>query len=251
MSTALDPRFAQALRRELVALPTQTSRAWGRKPIVFGAAALLALLSVGTVTAVANLRPPGEAAAAPLAAPVLVNGVGPATVRLPAAPADARYVRIELICFDGTLCASPGGSIEGTSTTKTPKIERASLPVTQAFDPDNVQILEPIDPSVGVSVIVNPGTHWRLYALYVTGLNPEIAKLEDGTTLGIPGNDVIPDLVPVQSENSDLAWVRYDELTDAALVELTPTGVRQAPLRAYGMDGVTVVGQADVSQSWP
>jgi hypothetical protein len=234
-----------------VALPTQTSRAWGRKPIVFGAAALLALLSVGTVTAVANLRPPGEAAAAPLAAPVLVNGVGPATVRLPAAPADARYVRIELICFDGTLCASPGGSIEGTSTTKTPKIERASLPVTQAFDPDNVQILEPIDPSVGVSVIVNPGTHWRLYALYVTGLNPEIAKLEDGTTLGIPGNDVIPDLVPVQSENSDLAWVRYDELTDAALVELTPTGVRQAPLRAYGMDGVTVVGQADVSQSWP
>ena len=251
MTTALDPRFAQALRRELLALPAQKPRAWGRKPIVFGSAALLALLSAGTVTAVANLRPPGEAAAAPLAAPVLVNGVGPATVALPAAPADARYVRIELVCFDGTLCASPGGSIEGTSTTKTPKIERASLPVTQAFDPDNVQILEPIDPSVGVSVIVNPGTHWRLYALYVTGLNPEIAKLEDGTTLGIPGNDVIPDLVPVQSENSDLAWVRYDELTDAALVELTPTGVRQAPLRAYGMDGVTVVGQADVSQSWP
>jgi hypothetical protein len=156
-------------------------------------------------------------------------------------------VRIELICFDGTLCASPGGSIEGSST---PKIERASLPVTQAFDPDNVQILEPIDPSVGVPVIVNPGTHWRLYAIYVTGLNPEIAKLEDSTTLGIPGNDVIPDLVPVQADNGDLAWVRYDELTNAALVELTPAGVRQAPLRAYGKDGVTIVGQADVSKLW-
>jgi len=248
VTTTLDTIFAQALRRELVTLPAQTSRAWGRKPIVFGSAALLALLSVGTVTAVANLRPPGEVAAAPLAAPVLVNGVGPATVALPAAPADARYVRIELICFDGTLCASPGGSIKGSST---PKIERASLPVNQAFDPDNVQILEPIDPSVGVPVIVNPGTHWRLYALYVTGLNPEIAKLEDSTTLGIPGNDVIPDLVPVQADNGDLAWVRYDELTNAALVELTLTGVRQAPLLAYGKDGVTVVGQADVSKSWP
>jgi hypothetical protein len=247
VTTTLDTIFAQALRRELVTLPAQTSRAWGRKPIVFGSAALLALLSVGTVTAVANLRPPGEVAAAPLAAPVLVNGVGPATVALPAAPADARYVRIELICFDGTLCASPGGSIKGSST---PKIERASLPVNQAFDPDNVQILEPIDPSVGVPVIVNPGTHWRLYALYVTGLNPEIAKLEDSTTLGIPGNDVIPDLVPVQADNGDLAWVRYDELTNAALVELTPAGVRQAPLRAYGKDGVTIVGQADVSKLW-
>lgn len=247
MTTALDPRFAQALRRELVTLPTQKPRARSRKPIVFGSAALLAVLSVGTVTAVANLRPPGEVAAAPLAAPLLVNGVGPATVALPAAPAEARYVHIELICFDGTLCASPAGSIEGSST---PKIERASLPVTQAFDPDNVQILEPMDPSVGVPVIVNPGTHWRLYALYVTGLNPEIAKLEDSTTLGIPGNDVIPDLVPVQADNGDLAWVRYDELTNAALVELTPAGVRQAPLRAYGKDGVTIVGQADVSKLW-
>lgn len=247
MTTTLDPDFAQALRRELVNLPTTSTVARSRKPIVFSAAALIALLGVGTVTAVATLRPPGEIAAAPLASPVIVNGVGPATVPLPPAPSYARYVHIELICFDGTLCASPGGSVEGSFT---PKIESASLPVTQALDPDNLQVLPPIDPTVGVPVIVNPGTHWRLYAVYVTDLNPEIANLEDGTTLGLPGNPVTPDLVPVQTENGELAWVRYAELTDPELVQLTSTGVRQAPVPVYGKDGVTVVGEVDVSRSW-
>lgn len=247
MTTTLEPRFARALRHELVALPSQRPGVRSRKPIVFSVAAVLALVGLGTVTAVATLRSPGDVAEAPLAAPVVVTGIGPATVPLPAAPPDAMYVHIALVCFDGTLCASPGGGIEGPADLM---IERVALPVTQAFDPGNVQVLAPLDPAVGVPIIVNPGTHWRLYAVYGTELNPEVAELEDGTTLGIPGTDVTPDLVPVQADNGDLAWVRYEDLTNSALVELTPSGVRQNPLPVYGKDGVTVVGQVEVSTPW-
>lgn len=244
----LDPVLIAALRRELVALPSAKPRRTRRVAAitagVFGAVAL------GGVTAVAGLRPAGEVASPPLAPPVILNGVGSANVVLPDAPGNAVYLRVELTCFDGIRCNTPGGGIEGPDVSTINKVQRDALPLTDAFDPHNAQDLAPLNPAAGLAIDVNPGTHWRLYAVYTDGLNPEPAPVGNGKTLGIPSNQAPPDLVPAVATNGKSGWVDYHLLTDQAHPQLTPEGTSQTPIPVYGADGTTVIGKADVSQPY-
>ncbi len=244
MNTTIDPTFASALREELVALPTVQPRRTGRRVAVISAG-VIGAVSIGGV-AVAGLRPAGDVATPPLAPPVILNGVGPATVALPKAPDGAAYVRVELTCYDGTRCHTPGGGNDGPATQ--PKIQRDALPLTSTPDPENAQQLDPLDPSAGLPIDVNPGTHWRLYAVYTDGLNPEPAPVGNGMTLGIPNDVELPDLVPALASNGKSGWVLYHELTDLAVVQLTPDGTRQAPIPVYADDGETILGSIDVSR---
>ncbi|MEO6144493.1 MAG: hypothetical protein ABIP19_10985 [Dermatophilaceae bacterium] len=244
----LDPVLAAALRRELVALPSAKPRRTRRMAAitagVFGAVAL------GGVTAVAGLLPAGELASPPLAAPVILNGVGSANVVLPDAPGNAVYLRVELTCFDGIRCNTPGGGIEGPDHGTINKVQRDALPLTDAFDPHNAQDLARLNPAAGLAIDVSPGTHWRLYAVYTDGLNPEPAPVGNGKTLGIPSNQAPPDLVPAVATNGKSGWVDYHLLTDQADPQLTPEGTSQTPIPVYGADGTTVIGEADVSQPY-
>ncbi len=216
-----------------------------RRAAVITAAAVGAF-GIGGATAIATLRPAADVATAPLSAPVILNGVGRADVKLPAAPQDATYLRIELICFDGTRCHTPGGGIDGPEGAV--KIEPDAIPLTDAADADNAQELKPFDPTLGFEVDVNAGTHWRLCAVYTDQLNPTAATAKDGRLLGIPSNNAQPELVPAVATNGERAWVDHHELTDAARPRLTSTGVSQAPLPAYDDDGTTVIGSVDVSR---
>jgi hypothetical protein len=246
MNTTVDHAFASALRAELVALPSMQPRRTRRRIAVISAG-VVGALSIGGV-AVAGLRPAGEVASPPLAPPVILNGVGPANVVLPKAPGNATYVQVELTCYDGTRCHTPGGGNDGPATS--PKIQRAALPLTNRTDPTNAQQLSPLDPSIGLPVAVNTGTHWRLYVVYTADLTPAPAPVGNGETLGVPGNDVPPDLVPATATNGKAGWVNYRSLTDQASPTLTPDGTRQAPIPVYGADGTTVIGEADVSQAY-
>jgi hypothetical protein len=214
------------------------------------AAGVLGAVAVGGATAFAGLRPAGEVATPPLAPPVILNGVGSAKVVLPAAPGNAVYLRVELACFDGVRCDTPGGGSEGANVNNRNKVQRDALPLTKAFDPHNAKDLAPLNPAVGLAIDVNPGTHWRLYAVYTDSLNPESAPVGDGKMLGIPSDMTIPDLVPALATNGRSGWLDYHLLTELARPQLTPEGTSQAPLPVYGPDGSTVIGKADVSASY-
>jgi hypothetical protein len=214
------------------------------------AAGVLGAVAVGGATAVAGLRPAGEVATPPLAPPVIVNGVGSTKVVLPDAPGDAVYLRVELACFDGVRCNTPGGGSEGVNVNNMNKVQRDALPLTDAFDPHNAQHLAPLNPAAGLGIDVSPGTHWRLYAVYTDSLNPESAPVGNGKMLGIPSNMTIPDLVPAVATNGRSGWLDYHLLTEQARPQLTPEGTSQAPLPLYGADGTTVIGKADVSASY-
>jgi hypothetical protein len=159
------------------------------------------------------------------------------------------YLRVELTCFDGTRCNTPGGGVEGPDNGQ-PKVQRDALPLTDERDPINQQILEVLDPASGVEIDVAPGTHWRLYAVYTDRLNAEPADVGDGRTLGIPSHTVLPDLVPAVASNGKAGWVEYRLLTDQARPELTADGLRQPAIAVYADDGTTQIGTADVSQSY-
>lgn len=220
-----------------------------RRRIVIGCS-VAGAVAFGGVSAVAGFRPVGEVASAPLAAPIILNGVGPAAVPLPPVPRGATYLSVELTCFDGTLCATPGGSVghDGPSS-RGPLVQRDILPTTSAFDPKSAQNLPPLDPARGLPVTVNAGTHWRLYAVYTDSLTPRSAPLKDRRTAGIPGIAVPPDLVPAVASNGRTGWVDYRQLTSEAHPQLTERGVSQPPIPVYDDDGSTVIGTADVSRT--
>lgn len=248
MNSTVDPRYAAELRRELVELASAPASSRPRRAALIGGGVVAALALGGTV-AVAGLRPAGQVADRPLATSLIINGVGPARVVLPDAPDKAVYVRVELACFEGTRCATPGGSVEGADD-GTVMIQRDALPLTDTVDPQNAQALAAVDPASGFDVGVDPGSRWRLYAVFTDTLNPSLASLASGRTLGIPGNDAPPDLVPAVSTQGRAGWVDYSLLTGRDQPELAE-GTRQAPIPVYDEDGVTQIGVADVSRSYP
>lgn len=247
MNQTLDTVFATALRRELVTLPT--AKPHRHRPVIITVGVLSALTLTGT--AVASLRPASEVVSPALAPPIVLNGVGAAHVVLPKAPKDATYLRVELTCYDGTRCFTPGGGVEGPATGADgrAKVQRDAIPVTNQFDPNNAQSLAPLNPAAGLPIDVEPGTHWRLYAVYTDDLNPTTASLKDGKTVGIPGN-MMTDFVPLVASNGRSGYVDYNKLTDQARPKLTNDGTSQSPIPVYDIDRMTVVGYGEVSHPY-
>lgn len=244
-AVALAQAFCASPHRDAVKSSSRRARVRG---IVIGLS-FSGVLAVGGLTAAAGLRPAGEVATAPLSPPIILNGVGPAVVPMPAAPERATYLRLELTCFDGTVCETSGGSV--TSDQPSVMVQRDALPLTSRPDPDNPQMLPQLDPVRGLALTVEAGTHWRLYAVYVDSLNPRQAELPDGRTLGVANNSDVSDLVPAVATNGRPGWVDYRQLTDQAHPVLTTDGLSQRPIPVYDQDGTTVIGSADVSRSIP
>lgn len=245
MNQTLDPIFRSALRDELTSLPEAATRRdhapADDRPRRFKIPAFVAgvfgLVVVGGA-AMAGLLPPGQAATAPLAPPVILNGVGPATLAMPAAPDGAAYLRLELACFEAARCFTAGGGIEGPGGQTL--VQRDALPLTDEVDPTNVQSLDPLDPAKGVAIDVDADTRWRLYAVYTDSLSPEAAPVGDDQTLGIPNNSVVPDLIPAVATNGRPGWASYSlMLTD---------GDGRSTVPVYDEDGTTVIGEADLSR---
>jgi hypothetical protein len=241
---------ARTLTRQILeaASPSVVARREGRRlPRRIAVACAIGIGLVGGGVAVASLGPPEEIATAHLLSPpVIVSGVGPQDVAVPEAPPGATYLGYELTCFGGTTCGTPGGSSDAPDDGRI-HVARGQVPTTSEWDPENLQRVEPLTDS-GMPIRVNPGTHWRLYAVYTDQLRFEVADLPNGKTLGIPGL-LIPDYLPAVTDDGRPGWIRYDDLTYDADVELTPTGVRQEPLTVYAADGETAIGVADINDA--
>ncbi|MBC9731980.1 hypothetical protein [Nocardioides marmotae] len=193
----------------------------------------------------AGLLPADEVATVHLLAPpIIVSGVGPQNIVLPTPPDDSRYVTYELVCFDGTTCGSPAGSVEGPDDGDV-KIERGAVPTTAHDDPANPLDVEPLT-NEGLHVRVEEGTHWRLYVVFTDTYQPPSGTLPGGATLGLPGGESASDYLPATTSDGRQGWVRYDDVITGADVDLTADGVRQAPVAVYAEDGTTLIGTWDL-----
>ena len=170
----------QILERERV--PVAANQGGRRLRSRTALAGFFGLALVGGGVAVASLGPADQVATLhQLAPPVIISGVGPQDVALPAAPAGARYLTYELACFDGTICGTPAGSSESPDDGRV-KVDRGAMPTTTVTDGTNPQQLRPLGEQ-GLQVKVNVGTHWRLYAVYNDQYAFENGTLANGKTL--------------------------------------------------------------------
>lgn len=241
----MDKVFEQALRRELTQLPT-AKKMHHRRRITFTLVGTLGLLGVATVS-IANLRPAAEVVTMPIAPPVVLQGSESTLVQVPLAPEKARYLKIELACFNSKICAFAEQESVYSSTTPT-IIERASLPLSNWYDPEDQSRIAPIDPSKGIQVRVDQGATWRMYAIYTEELNPKSAQLPDdpaygsGMIIGIPNNiDYQGQMfIPIQASNGKLGWINYNALMTAV------PGTIKVPFPVFGIDGKTTIGSIDL-----
>lgn len=213
----------------------------------------VATLAIGTAAlfgggvAVAGLLPADKVASAHLLAPpMIISGVGPQDITLPTPPHEARYLTFELACFDGTLCGSSAGSVEGPDDGDV-KVDRGAVPTTSLHDPSNPQQVEPLTNN-GLQVRVEEGTHWRLYAVFTDTYQPPSGTLPGGATLGLPGGESASDYLPATTSDGHQGWVRYDDLITEPDVDLTADGVRQAPVTVYADDGTTSIGTLNLDR---
>lgn len=247
MSAFPDERISSMTRQILEAEKSPVAAHEGRRRR--GSRAALAgafgLALVGGGVAVATLGPAEEVATRHLLAPpTIISGVGPQEVSLPGAPAGTRYLSYELACFDGSVCGTQAGSVEGPEDGRV-RVDRGSLPTTGIVDATNPQELPVLDEPT-IQVQVDEGTHWRLYTVFTDRYDFANGVLENGKTLGVPGIEPA-DYLPAVTTDGKSGWVSYDDLTEDAEVELTPRGVRQDPLTVFGADGTTEIGVTDVN----
>ncbi|MGV1004306.1 MAG: hypothetical protein ACOYEV_05955 [Candidatus Nanopelagicales bacterium] len=97
---------------------------------------------------------------------------------------------------------------------------------------------------------MNPGTHWRLYAVYTDRLDPATAAVGDGRTLGLPGLDVPPELVPFTADNGEIGSMEYSQLAAQPHPGMG-LSVPSASVPVFGADGTSVIGTIDLTRTVP
>lgn len=177
--------------------PTTRRRGWRSRGVIIS---VCAALGAGATASIATLLPADQIATPALAGPIILNGVGPQQVVLPDPPEGALYVHFELACYDTDYCASHPdlGSVSADAPVAA-IVDRGSFPLTEWVDPVDAQVKPILSPDRGLPIAVDPGTHWRLYAIYTDRLELDAATLEDGRTLGVPSHSSIPDLMPAET----------------------------------------------------
>lgn len=171
---------------------------------------------------------------------------------LPDPPEGALYVHFELACYDTDYCASHPdlGSVSADAPVAA-IVDRGSFPLTEWVDPVDAQVKPILSPDRGLPIAVDPGTHWRLYAIYTDRLELDAATLEDGRTLGVPSHSSIPDLMPAETTTGEPGWIDYQHLTWGAAPRPGEVGPDPDPLPVYDADGHTVIGTAEVDATYP
>lgn len=242
----MDQVFEQALRRELTQLPAGQKKQ-RRRRVTFTVVGALSLFGAATVS-VATLRPAAEVITMPIAPPVVIQGSDSTLVEVPAVPSNARYLKIELTCFNSKVCAF--AEQENVTTTIAPMIsERASLPLGNWYDPEDQARIAPINPAQGIQVRVDKGGSWRMYAIYTEQLNPKSAQLPDDPAygsnmlIGIPNNHDYQEqmFIPVVASNGKPGWIPYN-----ALMHAVP-GKQKVSQPVFDIDCKTIIGSVDLN----
>ena len=266
MIAGLDPPFAAALRRELVARVSEPVPApwWRRRHVLIGAGAVVALAAAGGGAAVAagNRPSPGANEVTYLTTPVTATLTGTQTVGLGTRPADATVVVMSVICLTpGTI----GLSADGAAMT----CDAADVGQATAGGSWTTEL-----PSgrTDWTFTADPGVRYQVTIGYASAVQTEWGVNADGYTYGVEKSSVdgggpvtdanIPDLLAVSATNGrpgyawekDLAWAENGggpaptSPTEALARQEANTG-KAWVVPVYESDGKTKVGEFIVG-SW-
>ncbi len=234
----MSPRFARALRAELVSHVREKLRPWWRRrAFLLGAGVFAATAAVGSgiAVAVSNVLPGGVETFS-LSEPVGKTATGSGLIELGDPPAEATGVTLALTCDSpGTFHFDDGSKLtctvgdEGSTVT-------VALPLTTP-----------------VSVTTDPDSAWTASAAYVISTTHPWAVNANGQTYGVVTSAGSPDLVAVVATNGKEGYVRSNELAEAAgdLDFRSPEAALEwqesvagttASLTVYLSDGTTEIG---------
>lgn len=242
MNAELDPRYAQALRAELVTRSTQHRRGLKRgstRSIAIATLSLGALAATGAATA-ALLGDPGALAESQISPIATQSGSGSGALVLDAPTSSAS---VDAVHFE-FMCLSAGDfSLGGQGLAITCEAGDEGQSVASGLMP-----LEALREG-SIEVKAEQGTTWRLEGWYVETDRVPLAVNDAGETYGIESDELVPDLIQAEATNGRIGYVRRTELDAASGPPATsPAGAststpQAAIIDVYLNDGVTVVGE--------
>lgn len=242
MIAVLDPKFAAALRDELVGRVTAAPKPWyRRRPLLIGAGVVVAMATTGAAVA-HELASPGSEVDTALAPAVTATIAGTTTVDLGARPAAATKVRMYFWCLTGGTLQLGGGASIGCSAAD---VDTASPNASWVTDLPAGQR--------SWTFTADSGSTFKVQLEYVSATTLPWGVNADGKTFGVANENGSPDLVGVIASNgrdgyawgTDLAGPP-DPKSPADAVARTqwyaahPDYVRCVPV--YESDGKTRVG---------
>ncbi|MGB3730468.1 hypothetical protein [Microbacterium sp.] len=238
MNTTLDPIFAAALERELMAVGTRRSRLRRRQRRARVAAIAGGSLALaGALTGAAVLSGlPGQTTVTPFGETVSGSYTGTAAVDLGPVPAGADRVILDVTCTEGGDMQVPlrvgahglKSGVEGGSVSW-----NCSDPIRENKTAHIDDGLLPAKGSTEITITADAGTTWSVVARYGSSSTTPWGVNANGETYGVPNENGIPDLVAAQATNGRVGYTRESE--SRALEG-------EGYLKVYESDGVTQIG---------
>lgn len=237
-STDMDPRLADAVRGELRAIGTKSSRLQrqqrrGRALAVGIGLVAVAALTTGAAIVVNSL--PGTTTVTAISGIRSATHTGTATMELGPVPAHASAVIVTLTCLNrvGTVSVetnSQNGNLEhdvqsllcGAGRTKPARIVDAALPDAG---------------TTSITITADPGTRWSATAGYASSSTTPWGVNARGQTFGKCTAQGCPDLIAAQVVDGEEGYV-FSKQWDAF------RGTGYIPV--YKPDGTTVIGRFSI-----
>ena len=233
-NTEMNPGVADAVRAELAAIGTKSSRLQRHQRLARGRAiGIAAVIVVGLTTGAAIVASsfPGSTTVNPLGGVHIATQTGTGQLELGPAPAHATRVILTVHCLrpEGTISitalpqskgAEPGfGSFYCSSREMIWHMNDASLP-----DPGTTSI----------TITADPGTAWTVTGQYASSATTPWGQNARGQTYGQCNVNGCPDLVGAQATNGNDGFVLAKQWASIR-------GSGYIPV--YDSDGRTVIGQ--------
>jgi hypothetical protein len=235
-TTEMNPEFARAVRAELIAIGTKSSRLQRQQRRTRSLALTIgALVLAGATTGAAVIVNsfPGATTVTPLGQIVTATHTGTASLDLGPAPAKAAAVVIDLTCLssEGTVSVLTNPQTEGLSE------QPGGLKGDCALVRKPLHIDDGLLPASGttsITITASPGTAWKATAQYASSSTTPWGVNAQGQTYGVPNVHGLPDLEPAQATNGKQGYIVTEEL-----LAMDHDGY----INVYESDGTTVVGK--------
>jgi hypothetical protein len=235
-TTEINPEFARAVRAELTAIGTKSSRLQRQQRRTRGLAltiGALALAGATTGAAVIVNNFPGATTVTPLGQIVTATRTGTASLDLGPAPANAVAVIVDLTCLssEGTVSVSTNPQSEGM------RERPGGVEGDCALVRKPLHILDGLLPTSGttsITITATPGTEWKATAQYASSSTTPWGVNAQGQTYGVPNVHGLPDLTPAQATNGKQGYIANKELQAMR---------HDGYINVYESDGTTVIGK--------
>lgn len=236
----LDSGFAAAVRAELVAVGTKTSRLQRHQRrtrlAVAGIIAIGAVATTGAAIVVNSF--PGTTTVAPIGTAVAVTHTGTATIDLGPAANGANTVILDVTCISDTgsiSVPSTDGFSQDAAGKATPMVGMSGWDCAKRSTTVHIRDGFLAAGSTSITVTADPGTTWKAIAQYGGATTSAWGVNAHGQTYGAPNaQNGFPDLQGAQATNGKLGFIYVKEFSAFKGIGC---------INVYKSDGATVIGK--------